>query len=80
MDISLLTIELVEDLARDDETIDELVDFARVEAVEYDFSATAYDLSAVELTADWLAVVEYRLLEYKSWLLNNSVAVKLDLC
>ncbi len=60
MDIFLLTIELVEDLAREDETIDELVDLARVDAVEYDFSAAEYDLSAVELTtADWLlAVVE----------------------
>ena len=59
MDKFLLTIELVEDLARDDDdTIDELVDLARVDAVEYDFSAAEYDLSAVEPTADWPAVVE----------------------
>ncbi len=66
MDKFLLTIELVEDLARDDDdTIDELVDFARVDAVEqdfsaaeYDFSAAEYDLSAVEPTAARPAVVE----------------------
>ena len=58
MDKFLLTIELVEDLARDDGTIDELVDLARVDAVEYDFSAAEYDFSAVEPTAARPAVVE----------------------
>lgn len=61
------TLDELVDLFNAEETIEELVDLLTDERAELDAEE------------DKPLVVEYLLLEYKSWLLNNSVAVKLDL-
>ena len=67
----LLTIELVDDLVKEEDTTEELDDFD-IDELE--------DFSSIALAAVVEFVDEYLLLEYRSWLLNNSVALKFDLC
>lgn len=62
-----VTLDELVDLFNAEETIDELVDLLTDERAELDAEE------------DNPLVVEYLLLEYKSWLLNSSVDVKFDL-
>jgi hypothetical protein len=62
-------------------TLEELVDLFNAEATIDELEDLLTDESAVlDAEDDNPVVVEYLLLEYKSWLLNSSVAVKFDLC
>jgi phosphohistidine swiveling domain-containing protein len=61
-------------------TLEELVDLFNAEATIDELEDLLTDESAVlDAEDDNPVVVEYLLLEYKSWLLNSSVAVKFDL-